>query len=345
MSDGQLSSAHKREAFNVTKTPTKENETSAYQITCDATACATQDNAQGSTSYSNVSSYALNEQYNYVNGNTNALINRIYSENDDGEGYDDIDVNGNVSRGSTRTKSVLSTYVNTQTTQSMVHNETESLDNCESFEGNSFAARSVMSRDYDFKNVTAETQQIDKRCVQHEMSLGEGFSVRSQYDDDETFVSKGMPIQTVINNENDVKSDTSGRGSAVRLFSKYYKKRVQSGIESVTHVECVDSLDSAAGTLTLKVSDTKGGTGCQVVMDAAGNINVQASSSINFNAPTVTFNGNTYTSNFISITEAGSTVNITGDSGDCKISNVSLLNHVHTEMQSGDVVQPGSVKT
>lgn len=37
--------------------------------------------------------------------------------------------------------------------------------------------------------------------------------------------------------------------------------------------------------------------------------------------------------------------NCVGTTGDCEIDGVSLLNHVHIEMQAGDVVSAGSVKT
>ena len=41
----------------------------------------------------------------------------------------------------------------------------------------------------------------------------------------------------------------------------------------------------------------------------------------------------------------GDTVDINGGTGDCVIDGVSLLNHVHFEMQAGDVVSANSVKT
>jgi len=39
------------------------------------------------------------------------------------------------------------------------------------------------------------------------------------------------------------------------------------------------------------------------------------------------------------------TLNAKGNSGDCKINNVSLLQHKHIEMQSGDIVTAGSTST
>ena len=52
-------------------------------------------------------------------------------------------------------------------------------------------------------------------------------------------------------------------------------------------------------------------------MGADGVIGINASTAINIAAPTITMKA--------------STLNITGGSGDCKIKNVSLLNHVHQE--------------
>ena len=52
-------------------------------------------------------------------------------------------------------------------------------------------------------------------------------------------------------------------------------------------------------------------------MGADGVIDINASTTINIAAPTIAVKA--------------STLNITGGSGDCKIKNVSLLNHVHQE--------------
>lgn len=52
-------------------------------------------------------------------------------------------------------------------------------------------------------------------------------------------------------------------------------------------------------------------------MGADGVIDINASTAINIAAPTIAVKA--------------STLNIAGGSGDCKIKNVSLLNHVHQE--------------
>jgi hypothetical protein len=80
-------------------------------------------------------------------------------------------------------------------------------------------------------------------------------------------------------------------------------------------------------------------------MDGDGNITIDATKSLTIKAPTVTVIGETKTEQFKSITTKASTINITGSSGDCKIKNVSLLNHVHQETQSGDIVSPQPTKS
>jgi hypothetical protein len=67
---------------------------------------------------------------------------------------------------------------------------------------------------------------------------------------------------------------------------------------------------------------------------------IDVSKSITIKSPTITVIGDTLTETFKSITTSSTSINIKGSSGDCKIKNVSLLNHVHQETQSGDVVSP-----
>jgi len=68
---------------------------------------------------------------------------------------------------------------------------------------------------------------------------------------------------------------------------------------------------------------------------------IESSTSISMKSPTININGTNVTVDGSTVTMNGSTTNITGGSGDCKIANVSLLNHVHIEQQAGDVVSPG----
>ena len=83
------------------------------------------------------------------------------------------------------------------------------------------------------------------------------------------------------------------------------------------------------GKLEIKIINAQNKQSCSILMDGDGNITIDATKSLTIKAPTVIVMGETKTEQFKSITTTASTINITGSSGDCKIKNVSLLNHVH----------------
>ena len=134
----------------------------------------------------------------------------------------------------------------------------------------------------------------------------------------------------------------------------------------MTHVECIDKMDSKEGVIEIKVTDVKSGKYCQLKMDGKGNIDVNSSTSINFNSPSISFTGdtlktrfgtvvrneqkvtamgNSYSAQFSDISESGSSVKINGGGGDVIVAGISLVKHTHTEMQYGDIVAPGPKTT
>ena len=79
-------------------------------------------------------------------------------------------------------------------------------------------------------------------------------------------------------------------------------------------------------------------TTSSIISMSAPTINIDGTTAVNIAAPTININGTTTNIN-------SSILNIMGATGDCTINDVSLLNHVHTEMQSGDVVAADTTKT
>lgn len=86
-----------------------------------------------------------------------------------------------------------------------------------------------------------------------------------------------------------------------------------------------------AGTLEIRIKDLGSGATSYILMDKGGNMTIESSTSISMKSPTIKINGTDITVDGSNVTMNGSTTNITGGSGDCKIANVSLLNHVHVE--------------
>lgn len=77
---------------------------------------------------------------------------------------------------------------------------------------------------------------------------------------------------------------------------------------------------------------------CTVYLRKNGRAEIVTSEEVRVNAPKITLEGT-------EIDLHAAKINIAATAGDCKIGNVSLLEHAHVEMQSGDVVTPGSAKT
>lgn len=96
-------------------------------------------------------------------------------------------------------------------------------------------------------------------------------------------------------------------GNHIRLTSQ----------EHIWHIENVDKsfVDINKENITIQCNDT-------ITLNAGKNIIQKAGTLHKTNAPTITRDGNT-------ITDNGSTVNITGGSGDCVIDKTSLNHHVH----------------
>lgn len=110
-------------------------------------------------------------------------------------------------------------------------------------------------------------------------------------------------------------------------------------------IECYTLMSPTDGKFELKLTNNQNKQYGLISIDEDGNMIIDVSKSITIKSPTITVIGDTLTETFKSITTSSTTINIKGSSGDCKIKNVSLLNHVHQETQSGDIVSPQPTKS
>ena len=92
-------------------------------------------------------------------------------------------------------------------------------------------------------NLTQQYVHMDKRTQQYSLDLDVGYDLHSKLDDVDTKVIGGDSTVTTTKNTNYMVADTDFGKSAVKVFSKYYKKVQTSGTEQLTHVECVDKMD------------------------------------------------------------------------------------------------------
>lgn len=138
----------------------------------------------------------------------------------------------------------------------------------------------------------------------------------------------------------------TSNGSKSALIDSNYSKKISTKENclneefknNISKKTYSSKLDTKKGVLEITIKDLLKHKSCTVILDSTGDMTLDSSTSINITSPTIKITGKD-----ISIT--GTTTNILGSAGDCVIRSVSLLNHVHTEMQGGDIVYPNVTKT
>lgn len=139
------------------------------------------------------------------------------------------------------------------------------------------------------------------------------------------------------------------KGETKRLIDSTYEEIISTKkqcireefVDNITKTEYtkhLDTSDKEKSTFEITIKNFYTNDYCKIRLDTEGKLSLASSSKISMTAPTINIDGTTVNIN-------GDILNIMGSAGDCKIKSVSLLNHVHTEMQSGDVVQANNTKT
>ena len=133
-----------------------------------------------------------------------------------------------------------------------------------------------------------------------------------------------------IDNDSSLKMITEGN-TGFKLKSENRKSMMQfSG-----------SIDTSTGIVDILIKDQKLGTYCRFNFNANGIFSIDASNQININTKNINVKAQAamqIVTNTLNAT--ANNVSIAGSNGDCVIGNVSLMQHKHLEMQSGDVVSP-----
>lgn len=115
-----------------------------------------------------------------------------------------------------------------------------------------------------------------------------------------------------------------------------------------TYSTQITSYIDMTSTGEIKIQTYKNGQNphARIVLNAEGTIEIDSTNTINIHSKEIGINADsTITMEAPTITITGGTVNITGGSGDAVIDSISLVNHVHKENQSGDVVAAGVATT
>lgn len=170
-----------------------------------------------------------------------------------------------------------------------------------------------------------------------------GIVIDATWKDDDIQVLNGTTIQLKQDNFSTFDIKTGKDPSIEKKSQKKFTKLVN-GSQQQYDVICEDTLSPTSGKILVQITDNITKDSCTFQLDAKGNMKISATKSISIDAPVVNLTGTTMTQQFKNLTQTASTIMISGARGDCKIKNVSLLNHKHQETQSGDVVAPQPTK-
>ena len=180
---------------------------------------------------------------------------------------------------------------------------------------------------------------VHKASSSIDIDSTDGILLSSNYNDDTT--SNG------INEKHQNKSIIDAKTSKNPSISMTSVKKMMINGNKID-VECEFDQSPTLGKVILSIIDNVSKETCKLEMDTNGRMSLTASKALEINAPSVTIKGTSLTQKFKTITTTATNITqsasgsllLIGSSGDCKIKNVSLLNHVHRETQAGDVVSP-----
>lgn len=170
-----------------------------------------------------------------------------------------------------------------------------------------------------------------------------GIKLDSSWNDDDMQVLNGTTVQEKHTNFSNIDA-VSGENPSIGLKAQKKYKKTINGSSQDYNVVCEETISPTDGVVTVKITDNVTKMGCTFEMDSKGNLKISATTSISIDAPTVNITGQTMTQTFMSYVATAQTLMLTGINGDCKVKNVSLLNHKHQETQAGDVVSPQATK-
>lgn len=343
---GQSRSIQSNTISNVTDLTKQENTNEIVPLT-STVKTAFKHNLDGTNTFSTTSAVTDAYNYSYYNNATKASILSTHNIKIDSNcGFGGcIDTSFSVS-GEMKCK-LTDAYVNSQTGD----NRAKDLKctNHSSIVAN--GSNSLLLTTLSSSRLTETDQKIglEMHTNKHygntiiDQSTQSGIMLQSDWQDDDMKVANGTEMQMKHTNFSygDIEC---GENPAIRLKTqKKYTKTINGSTQNY-NVICEDTISPTDGKISVKILDKISKLGCMLEMDSKGNLTLSAATSIKITAPTVDIVGQTMTQTFKTYTADAQSLVIKGKNGDCKIKNVSLLNHKHQETQSGDVVHPQPTK-
>lgn len=257
-------------------------------------------------------------------------------------------------------KSSIETYSNQSTNDNIVKNtkltcnqSIESIDGATTFQ--SLSSLNYAENDSKLKKMH---NVIHKSKAFGIIDCDKGIKFKSTFDNTDMLTIGGST--TIVKNDNSTLIDASNNKSpGIKLESIMNRIRSAGGATSERIIECKINQSPTDGLIDIGILNKVTSDECNLTMDEDGNVTIKATKSLTIEAPTIivkcdsisttakdmicSSTNETHSATTMSLN--ASTMNISGGGGDCKINNVSLLNHIHMETQAGDVVAPQPTKT
>ena len=343
---GQSRSIQSNTISNVTDLAKQENTNEIVPLT-STVKTAFKHNLDGTNTFSTTSAVVDAYNYSYYNNATKASIlstHNIKIDSNCGFGGH-IDTSFSMS-GEMSCKSTEA-YVNSQTGD----NKTKDIKSVNHSSIEADGKNSILLATLSSSRLTETDQKIglEMHTNKHygnaivDQSSHRGIMIEADWQDDDMKSINGTLAQEKHVNYSHV-DITSGENPEISLKTQKKSTKTINGSTQNYDVICEDVVSPTDGRIEVKILDKVNKLGCVMQMDAKGNLTLSASTSIKITAPTVDIFGQTMTQSFKTYSTSAQSLMMTGKSGDCKIKNVSLLNHKHQETQSGDVVHPQPTK-
>ena len=341
----QVKSIKQTSSYNITNIPQKTTEQTLVPLTSNSSIHRYQ-YITGEEGCDILSNLVDNYAYAYISQEKNEISSHNIKIN--AESTISQKLPGNFLINGIQHKKITELYTNSATSDNRSLNAKQKLENSIiATDDADIILATLSTNNSTFIDSKAQIQpHINKHNAKSQVILRTegGILLDSSWKDDDNKSIAGNTIS--IKEQNIAKHDLSIHPKIYSDTLVHHKQtKVINGAPTKTDILCQELMSPSDGKLEIKIINAQNKQSCSILMDGDGNITIDATKSLTIKAPTVTVIGETKTEQFKSITTTASTINITGSSGDCKIKNVSLLNHVHQETQAGDVVSPQPTKS
>lgn len=277
---------------------------------------------------------ACNDIYSYNSNSPSGAIVSAHTSQVDGNSSCGFSIGSKFKISGTVDKTIDETYTSAADGEAWVRQLTYENSNAIEANENSEIAHSTLSSSSlsesdQKKGITLHTNQHNASSTILQSSE-DGVSIDAAWNDNDIVQSGGTTMGTQNDNYSNIHLTTNASPS-ISLSTQKNTTTIVNGAATPYFVICGTEMSPTNGKLDISIVDQVNGTSCKISMGADGNMKIQVTGTIDIEAQTVNMKA----------TE----MNISGESGDCKIANVSLLNHVHMETQEGDIVSPQPTKS